>query len=140
MVRFPVPGGTVCPLDKTAISRYDYIMMNEVPTVKKTISNLSSGEVVKAGYIRRGIDNCDPNRFVGFKVDHTFFSDLKLLKKHFGVRNLKELEFEVDRLQLGSITAEFFDVDEKFFWGAYLWSGSFRVGSSADRLVLQNVA
>ena len=115
-------------------------MMNEVPIVKKTVSNLSSGEVVKAGYVRRDIDNCDTNRFVGFKVDGMFFSDLKLLKQHFGVRNLKELEFETDRLQLGSVTAEWFNCDENYFWGSYLWSGAFRVGSSADKLVLRNVA
>jgi hypothetical protein len=115
-------------------------MMNEVPTVKKTISNLSSGEVVNAGYIRRGIDNCDPNRFVCFKVGENKFSNLAAVKKAFGVRNLRELEFEADRLELGSVTAEFYDNEAQFFWGAYLWSGSFRVGTSADRLVLRKVA
>jgi hypothetical protein len=115
-------------------------MMNEVPTVKKTVSNLFSGEVVNAGYIRRGIDNCDPNRFVGFKVGENKFSNLAAVKKTYGVRNLRELEFEADRLELGSVTAEFYDNEAQFFWGAYLWNGAFRVGSSADKLVLRNVA
>jgi hypothetical protein len=106
-------------------------------TVRPTVSNLSSGSVCRAGYRRRGTDLLDSNRFVGFKVNDMFFSDLKLLKAHFGVRNLKELEFEADRLELGSVTAEWFNTDESYFWGSYLWNGSFRVGSSADRLVLE---
>jgi len=53
------------------------------------------------------------------------------------VRNLREVEFEADRLELGSVTAEFRDVDGEFLWGAYLWNGAFRVGTSADRLVLR---
>ena len=102
--------------------------------MKKTISTLSSGQVLKAGYKRGGLDH---NRFVGFKVNGMFFSDLKLLKSFFGVRNLNELEFEADRQELGSVTAEWYNSDEGYFWGSYLWNGSFRVGSSADRLVLQ---
>jgi hypothetical protein len=119
-------------------------MMNEVATVKKTVSNLHAGEVVKAGYVRRykmgTINNCDSNRFVGFKVGENKFSNLAALKKAYGVRNLRELEFEADRLELGSVTAEWYNCDEKYFWASYLWSGAFRVGSSADKLVLQNVA
>ncbi len=104
------------------------------PAVRPTVSNLSSGSVVRAGYKRGGLDS---NRFVGFKVNDMFFSDLKLLKAHFGVRNLKELEFEADRLELGSVTAEWFNSDDRYFWASYLWNGSFRVGSSADRLALE---
>ena len=37
--------------------------MNQETTVKKTVSNLESGNVCLAGYIRRGIDNRDTNRF-----------------------------------------------------------------------------
>ncbi len=106
-------------------------------TVRPTVSNLSSGSVLRAGYRRRGADLLDHNRFVGFKVNGMFFSDLKLLKSFFGVRNLKELEFEADRQELGSVTAEWYNSDEEYFWGSYLWNGSFRVGSSADRLVLE---
>jgi len=112
-------------------------MMNEETTVKKTISNLFSGEVVTAGYTRRGNKLVDPNRFVGFKVGGNVYSNLKLLKNAFGVSNLKELEFEADRLELGSVTAEFYSTEEEYFWGAYLWNNAFRVGSSADRLVLE---
>jgi hypothetical protein len=110
-------------------------MMNET-TMKKTISNLFSGEVVTAGYKRRDRNFTDANRFVGFKVGDNVYSNLKLLKQSFGVSNLKELEFEADRLELGSVTAEFYATEEGYFWGSYLWNNAFRVGTSADRLVL----
>lgn len=112
-------------------------MMKSDTTVKKTISNLYSGEVITAGYTRRGNKLVDPNRFVGFKVGDNFYSNLKLLKNALGVSNLKELEFEADRLETGSVTAEFYSTEEGYFWAAYLWNGGFRVGSSADRLVLE---
>jgi hypothetical protein len=47
-----------------------------------------------------------------------------------------QIEFEADRLEGGSVTAEFRNVEEGYMWGAYLWNGAFRVGTSADRLVL----
>jgi hypothetical protein len=102
---------------------------------KTTASTLISGQVVQAGYKRRNL-MVDPNRFVGFKVNGQVFSELKLLKQHFGVSNLKDLEFEADRQEIGSVIAEFYDTEGEFFWGAYLWNGAFRVGTSADRLVL----
>ena len=103
---------------------------------KITVSTLYSGQVAKAGYKRHTL-LVDPARFVGFKVGGNVYSNLKLLKTAFGVRNLRDLEAEADRLELGSITAEFYDTEDEFFWGSYLWNGSFRVGTSADRLVLQ---
>jgi hypothetical protein len=111
-------------------------MMNE-KAVKKTVSKLASGLVFLAGYRRRGVDLLDSNCFVGFKVGDNVYSNLKLLKKAFGVSNLKELEFEADRLELGTVTAEWYNNEEGYFWGAYLWEGSFRVGTSADKLVLR---
>lgn len=113
--------------------------MNELtPTTDRlSVSKLTSGVVARAGYRRRGCELLDSNRFVGFKVNDLVYSNLKLLKQAFGVKNLKDLEAEVDRLELGSITAEFYNNDEEYFWGSYLWNGSFRVGSSADRLVLE---
>lgn len=111
---------------------------NETAVKKTTVNNLECGNVYRAGYIRRGIDNRDLNRFVGFKVNGQFFTNLRQLKAHFGVSNLKELEFEADRLELGSVTAEWFNTEERYFWGAYVWNGSFRVGSSADKLSLQS--
>mgnify|MGYP006274731403 CR=1 FL=1 len=106
---------------------------------KVTVSNLTAGRVVDAGYVRGQRKMVDANRFVGFKVGDQYFSKLQDLKEFFGVRNLKELEFETDRLdQFGSVTAEFQNVSDTdpYFWGAYLWNGAFRVGTSADRLVL----
>jgi hypothetical protein len=112
-------------------------MMNE-KAMKKTISNLSSGEVVTAGYKRSNREFMDANRFVGFKVGSLHFNNLRDLKNYFGVPNLRALEFEVDRQEFGSLTAEFQCVSEQdpYFWGAYLWNGAFRVGTSADRLAL----
>jgi hypothetical protein len=101
-----------------------------------SISSIKSGNVVEAGYTRR-FANFSSNRFVGFKHNGTFFSDLKQLKSYFGVKNLNEVEFESDRLETGSVTAEFYDTEGEFFWGAYLWNGGFRVGTSADRLQLR---
>ena len=111
--------------------------------MKKTVSNLVAGQVIKAGYVRKCSDLTDANRFVGFKVGDLYFSKLKDLKEFFGVRNLRDLEFEVDRQkQYGFVTAEFQNVSDidPFFWGAYLWNGAFRVGTSADRLVLDIIA
>lgn len=104
---------------------------------KPSISNLQSGQTVQAGYKRRDHLMADENFFFGFKVDGQWFANLKQLKQFLGVKNLREVEFEADRLELGSVTAEFRDVDGEFLWGAYLWNGAFRVGTSADRLVLQ---
>lgn len=109
-------------------------MMNE-KTV--TVSKLASGLVFLAGYRRRGYELLDSNRFVGFKVGELAYSNLKLLKQAFGVKNLRDLEAEVDRLELGSITAEWYNNEEGYFWGSYLWNGAFRVGTSADKLVLR---
>jgi hypothetical protein len=105
---------------------------------KTTVTKLVPGNVYVAGYVRRGIDNRTPNRFVGFKVGEQVFSNLSLLKQAYGVKNLRDLEAEADRLELGSVTAEFYDCDDQFFWSAYLWNGAFRVGSSADRLAFSN--
>jgi len=123
---------------RTAVSRYTKGMkvQNEANMTKPTISNIEPGRVYKAGYIRGDRNFTDYNRFVGFKVGELFFTNLKQLKAHFGVRNLKELEFETERLELGSVTAEWFSTEEGYFWGAYLYAGAFRVGTSADRLTL----
>jgi hypothetical protein len=116
--------------------------MNQITTtpVRPTVANLRAGNVVRAGYVRGQRDMTDDNRFIGFKVGEQYFSKLQDLKEFFGVRNLRELEFEADRLQqFGSVIAEFQNVSDNdaYFWGAYLWEGSFRVGSSADKLVLR---
>ncbi len=129
---FPYSAG----LDKSGETRYTNSMKVDRVMTKKTVSNLYSGEVVNAGYTRRGNAMVDQNRFVGFKIGDNVYSNLKLLKQAFGVSNLKDLEFEADRLELGSVTAEFFDVDDNYFWGSYLWNGAFRVGTSADKLTL----
>lgn len=103
---------------------------------KPTVSNIKAGFKVSAGYRRRDNNFVDPQQFLGFKVDGHWFANLSQLKQFFGVRNLREIEFEADRLELGSVTAEFRDAGADYLWGAYLWNGAFRVGTSADRLVL----
>ena len=117
-------------------------MMNE-KTMKKTVSNLTPNEFVNAGYTRRGVKMLDLNRFHGFKVGELRFTNVKDLKKYFGVRNLRDLESEIDRLEMGSCTIEFECVEDRYTenwrWAGYLYEGSFRVGSSADRLQLEGV-
>jgi hypothetical protein len=106
--------------------------------MKITVSNLRSAQIVQAGYKRSTRQFIDENFFFGFKVGDQWFSNLKHLKEFLGVKNLREIEFEADRLELGSVTAEFRNVEEGYLWGSYLWNGAFRVGTSADRLVLSN--
>jgi len=114
--------------------------MNEITLPRPTVANLTAGNVVLAGYVRGQRDMTDANRFVGFKVGDQYFSKLKDLKEFFGAKNLKELEIKAGYQKLGTVTAEFQDVSapaDPYFWGAYLWKGSFRVGTSADRLTLK---
>jgi hypothetical protein len=113
---------------------------NETTMTKTTISNIEPGRVYNAGYVRGQRNFTDANEFLGFKVGSLFFTNLKQLKENFGVSNLKELEFEAERLELGSVTAEFFNVDEQYTWAAYLYNGGFKVGSSADALKLATAA
>ena len=114
-------------------------MRNETTLTKKpTVANLIHGDICRAGYKRGERDFTDIQRFVCFKIGEQTFSNLKLLKQALGVTNLRDLETKADELDLGSITAEFYDLEGKFFWAAYIWNGSFRVGSSADKLSLQS--
>jgi hypothetical protein len=111
-------------------------MMKETTVTKPTVNNLRSGQIVRAGYKRGDRDFTDDNRFVGFIVGDARFFTLAEVKKTFNVSNLRDLEFETERLKLGTVTAEWFNCDENYSWGAYLWNGAFRVGTSADRLQL----
>ena len=113
--------------------------MKEITLPRPTVANLLAGKVVRAGYVRGQRDMTDSNRFIGFKVGDLYFSKLKDLKEFFGAKNLKELEIKAGYQKLGTVTAEFQNVAvaDPYFWGAYLWEGSFRVGSSADRLTLK---
>jgi len=111
-------------------------MKTETTMTKFTVTKLAPQQTVSAGYRRHGVDLVDANLFEGFKVGELKFDNLKTVKAHFGVKTLSELEFEIDRLELGSVYAEFKDIEDGYFWAAYLWKGAFRVGTSADRLVL----
>lgn len=113
--------------------------MNEITLPRPTVANLTAGTVVRAGYVRGQRDMTDANRFIGFKVGDQYFSKLKDLKEFFGAKNLKELEIKAGYQKLGPVTAHFQNVSvaDPYVWGAYLWEGSFRVGSSADRLSLK---
>ena len=103
---------------------------------KITINNLSSGKVCRAGYKRGDRDFTDLNRFVQFKVGETYFFTLAEVKKALGVTNLRDLEAKLDERELGSVYAQWANCESGYFWAAYLYNGSFRVGSSADRLTL----
>jgi hypothetical protein len=115
--------------------------INETTVTKKpTIANLIPGNVYVAGYKRGERNFTDLNRFTGFKVGSLTFTNLKQLKQYFGVRNLRDLEFQTDSQQLGSVTAEFFNCEEGYHWAAYLYNGGFKVGTSADALKLAAAA
>jgi hypothetical protein len=103
---------------------------------KITVNNLSSGQIVRSGYKRGDRDFTDDNRFVQFRVGDARFFTLAEVKKALNVTNLRDLEAEADKRELGSVYAEWINCDAGYFWGAYLYNGSFRVGSSADRLTL----
>jgi hypothetical protein len=111
-------------------------MIKETTVTKPTVNNLSSGQIVRAGYKRGDRDFTDDNRFVQFKVGDARFFTLAEVKKALNVTNLRDLEAEADKRELGSVYAEWFSCEDNFFWCAYLWNGAFRVGSSADRLTL----
>ena len=108
--------------------------------MKVSTANLAVDQTVSAGYVRGNRGFMDENQFKGYRWNELSFGSLKALKTHFGVSNLKDLEAEADRLDLGTVTAEFYALDGAYQWGAYLWNGAFRVGSSADRLRLAAVA
>jgi len=116
--------------------------MNQKTLNKLPITKLTAGQTVLAGYIRRrngftdGFDELDINRFNFFKVGEFKFDNLKALKAHFGVKSLSDLELKIHHLELGSVYAEFYSIDGDYAWDAYLWKGGFKVGSSADRLVV----
>jgi hypothetical protein len=103
------------------------------------ISKLTKGLTVRAGYRRGTREFIDANTFTGFKVDNVHYHNLKTLKAGFDVKNLRDLEVEADRCELGSVTAEFYNEDGGYHWAAYLWNGAFRVGTSADRLFIDNI-
>lgn len=109
--------------------------------MKITVSNIRAGQVVSAGYRSTRYDSMDANRFVGFKVGDIYFSKLKDLKEFYGVNNLQALESATSPLKV-SVTAEFQNVSEEdpYFWAAYLYNGSFKVGTSADRLTLSSAS
>ena len=113
-------------------------MNQTAAAVRPTSSNIHSGQTVRAGYIRHTV-TMSPSDFLCFQVGDLTYSNLKLLKQAFGVSTMLDLEFEIERLGLGIITAEFYDIKGGFRWAAYLSKGYFRVGSSADRLVLRAV-
>ena len=116
-------------------------MTQENQPMKKSLSvtSLAAGQVVLAGYNYRGEPSVDQNRFLGFKFNGTWFSTLKHLKEFLGSKSLRELETEAKLRGNDLITAEFRNVEGDYLWGAFLLNGSFKVGPSDDRLVLQVV-
>ena len=105
---------------------------------KTTISNIQPDQQVVAGYKRSSREFFSLNAFVCFRAAEQKFYSLAQLKDYFGVRNLRDLEFENDRIGYESVKAEFKDLDEDFTWSAYLFNGGFKVGSSADALKFAN--
>ena len=103
------------------------------------VSKLASGLNYLAGYKRGKHESLNHSNFRGFKVGAVVYSNLKSMKQAFGVKNLRDLESEVDRFDVGSVTAEWYNIEEGYSWSAYLWEGAFRVGTSAYRLFCKTV-
>lgn len=106
------------------------------PTRSMTrLASLTAGQAVKAGY--RGWHT--PCKFLGFSDNAEAYSQtpafdtLADLKAAKAARNAAELE----QLQnQANFYALFRDIEDGTTWGAYLWKGAWRVGTSADRLQL----
>jgi hypothetical protein len=104
------------------------------------ISSISAGTLVNAGYS----GEATLNKFLGFTDNSEAYSEtpvfhsLAELKAAKGARNYKELEeIQNSSLRYGQdFYAVFYDLEKRYTWGAYLWRGSWRVGTSADRLQL----
>ena len=101
------------------------------------VSKLASGLNYLAGYKRGKHESLDHSNFRGFRVGAVVYSNLKSMKQAFGVKNLRDLESEVNRFDVGSVAAEWYNIEEGYFWSAYLWKGAFRVGTC--RLVCKTV-
>ena len=104
-----------------------------------SIASLTAGQVIKAG--ARGWHT--PCEFLGFTDNASdcsqtpAFNTLADLKAATGTRNAAEIEQLQDQAAYGhSFYALFRELEGGTIWGAYLWRGAWRVGSSADRLQL----
>jgi hypothetical protein len=105
------------------------------------ISTLTPGQTVLAGYIR------GERRFFGEAVFlgatwgrpealsryQASGETVSQMKEAAGYRNLKALEAALDQEGCRAY-AVFKDPEGGYTWAAYLWEGSWRVGSSGDRL------
>lgn len=98
------------------------------------ITSLKPGQVVGAGYVRSH-DSVTPNEFVHFVVNEKgVYDNWAQLKEDLGVSSMTDLGKEGIK-----VDAVFRDIEGEYTWQAYLWNGCFRVGTSADRLVLRTL-
>lgn len=109
-----------------------------------TFRTLKRGDVIKMGY--RGHEVAGNNTFLGFSdVDNKYgndtsnlpFATLKEVHEKYNTRSIPKLEAAVDNLNLPygqGIYAVFKDNESNVNWTAYIFEGSFCVGSSADKM------
>lgn len=101
------------------------------------VSDLFPSQIVRAGYKRgerRDLTVCVAKGFRKAFADGPVFPTLAEAMASEAVRGLKALEGTGDwRLVL-------IDAEDGYSWESYLYRGSFRVGSSADRLCLEEIA
>ncbi len=113
-------------------------MTSPTKSVRPTIANLAAGQIVRAGYSYHGdTSGVVKYRFIGFRYNDTWFSNLRDLKNFMGATTLASLEQAAERRGTESIHAGFKSEQGEYQWEAYLWNGAFQVGTSADRLVLR---
>ena len=97
------------------------------------ISTLKPGQRVSAGYRKWST----PCTFMGFGLKHADsvrWGDLNEVYFTADCKNLKSLEAWANARNV-TVYAVFRDPEDGA-WAAYLWKGSFKVGTSADRLEL----
>ena len=106
------------------------------------LSTLTPGQTVLAGYIRGDRRFFDQAVFLGATwapsgSGSTAASGETVgqMKEAAGCTNLKALEAALDEEGCRAY-AVFQDPEDGSSWAAYLWEGSWRVGSSGDRLRL----
>jgi hypothetical protein len=105
---------------------------------KTTVTNIQPQDTVIAGYTRRGHFMGDLNRVEKFTVGDAEFGTLRAVKAYLGKTKMIDLESEANARGT-SVRVHFWNYAEAYAWDAYIWGGSFRVGSSADRLQLKAV-
>jgi len=105
-----------------------------------SMNNLKKGQKLTCGY-RRASWSCT---FLGFTDNTTahsdvaVFDDWKALKTAKGFKSFKDLDADKDGRPYGYDHRAVFMDDDGMVWSSYRYGGFWAVGSSADRLRLND--